>query len=65
MEVPGEITECMSLINKTNSKGPKIDPWGTPDNTSDSIDKAWSTTTLCLLPLGFDSLGKHHPRVYR
>ena len=27
------IPSCKSFINRTNSKGPKMDPWGTPDRT--------------------------------
>ena len=27
------IPSCKSFINRTNSKGPKMDPWGTPDTT--------------------------------
>ena len=33
-----------SFINKTNSKGPKIDPWGTPDVLEESCVSA---TVLC------------------
>jgi hypothetical protein len=36
--VSGETTECTSLINKTNNRGPRIEPWGTPDRTLASMD---------------------------
>ena len=38
----------MSPMNKMNSSGPNIVPWGTPLNRSGSLDDFASTTTLCL-----------------
>ena len=38
---------CKSFINRTNSKGPKMDPWGTPDRTDFEEDLTPSNTTLC------------------
>ena len=38
---------CKSFMNKTKSKGPKMDPWGTPDRTGFEEDLTPSNTTLC------------------
>ena len=38
---------CKSFINRTNSKGPKMDPWGTPDRTGFEEELTPSNTTLC------------------
>ena len=39
---------CKSFMNKTKSKGPKMDPWGTPDRTGFEEDLTPSNTTLQL-----------------
>ena len=36
----------MSLIKSTNNKGPSMEPWGTPDNTSMHSEAALSNITL-------------------
>ena len=40
----------MSFIYTKNIKGPRTMPWGIPDITSTSLDKAPSTITLWVLP---------------
>ena len=49
-----EIALGMSLTKSKNSKGPKIDPCGTPDVTGRKSDDSLSITTLCLLPDKYD-----------
>ena len=49
-----EITLGISLIKIKNSKGPKIDPCGTPDFTRRKSYDSLSNTTLCLLPGKYD-----------
>ena len=39
----------MSLIKRTKRSGPKIDPCGTPDNTSTLSDTTFSIITRCFL----------------
>ena len=33
INVPGEITSGRSLLNRINSNGPRMEPYGTPDST--------------------------------
>ena len=49
-----EIALGMSLTKSKNSKGPKIDPCGTPDVTGRKSDNSLSITTRCLLPDKYD-----------
>ena len=35
---------CKSFMNRTKSKGPKMDPWGTPDRTGFEEDLTPSNT---------------------
>ena len=37
-------------MKSKNNKGPKIEHWGTPDNTLILSDETLSRTTLCFLP---------------
>ena len=37
---------CKSFINRTNIKGPKMDPWGTPDRTGFEEDLLTPSETI-------------------
>ena len=45
--VPVLIPELISLINRRNSKGPSIDPCGTPELTGKGSEKIFSSRTRC------------------
>ena len=49
------LTDCgRSLMYMRKSKGPKIDPWGTPHTSSAGSDKVESTSTIKLLFVRYD-----------
>ena len=47
--IVGETTDGKSLIYKMKSKGPKMEPCGTPDRTGDHSEKQPLMTTRCRL----------------
>ena len=47
MELDGEIWVTISLIKTVNNKGPKTEPWGTPDTTFLTVDSSPPTATTC------------------
>ena len=49
MLVPSETHVYISFINSTRSKGPKIEPCGTPDSTGRGLDDISPITTFCVL----------------
>ena len=49
MLVPEDIFSYMSLINNIKSRGPSIDPWGTPDLTDSILEDLLDKTTRCYL----------------
>ena len=40
----------MEFMNMLNSKGPRMEPWGTPDVTVAKSEAIPSRTTLCFCP---------------
>ena len=48
MCVSVQMPSCKSFMNRTKSKGPKMDPWGTPDRTGFAEDLTPFNTTRCL-----------------
>lgn len=49
-DTPGE-TNARSLTYTRNRRGPRMDPWGTPEMTGKGGDEHWSTTTDCVRPV--------------
>ena len=47
MFVPSDTQENMSFIKSTKRRGPRIEPWGTPDFTGNTEDLCPPITTCC------------------
>ena len=52
--VPSETHENISLINITKSKGPNIEPCGTPEWTGALVEDSPPITTCCWRPWRYD-----------
>ena len=52
-----------SLMKSRNYKGPRTEPWGTPDFTGNGSEDAPSTTTFCVLLL-LPSKNDIHPCMF-
>ena len=47
MVFPGSTASGRSLMNMTKNSGPKREPCGTPEETSDQDEETPSSTTIC------------------
>ena len=47
MVFPGSTASGRSLMNMTENSGPKREPCGTPEETSDQDEETPSSTTIC------------------
>ena len=55
-----EMLLSMSLINTRNRRGPRTEPWGTPDRTGTLVDVLSTTTTWYRMERKFLILSKVH-----
>ena len=46
----GIVVLNMSFLNKMNKRGPRIEPWGTPDLTGRASEVTPPITTCCVQP---------------
>ena len=56
--VPGYKELNISLINNTNNKGPKMEPWGAPEFTGNFEEATLQITTCCCLPSRYNRINR-------